>query len=190
MRPIAGATPTNLWRPAMAKIQIGAPPLYHRHNDWLGTTLSFHLTTKHAWYKERGPAHGFGFGVARPANDLLGDMTSSFSVASSASVRTRQAEQAHARAQPMSKGAVARWQRQTTCNASDATRWRAAAPGRHSGKGQSSQAWPGPARMRAVCQSTTAGDPNRQCRANAWVYTCGHDGGQCGSAESQAMTAP
>ena len=81
----------DLWRPATAEFQIGAPPLYHRHSDWLGTTSSFHSTTKHARYKERGPAHQFSFGVARPAGDLLDDVTGTFGVASSASMRTRQA---------------------------------------------------------------------------------------------------
>ena len=81
----------DLWRLATAKFQIGTTPLYHCHSDWFGTTSSYHLTTKHAQYKERGPAHRFSFSVAWPVGDLLGNVTGTFGVASSASVRTRQA---------------------------------------------------------------------------------------------------
>ena len=120
-RPIAGVAPTDLWRPAMAKIQIGAPPLYHCHSDRLGTMPSFHSTTKHARYKEWGPAHRFGFGVAQPVGDLPGDMIGTFGVALSASVRTRQARRAHAHAQPTSTGAVLGRQHRMARNASDTT---------------------------------------------------------------------
>ena len=53
----------DLWRQAMAKIKIDAPPLYHRNSGRLGTTLSFHSTTKHAQYKERG--QHIGLALAR-----------------------------------------------------------------------------------------------------------------------------
>jgi len=85
----------DLWRLATAKFQIGTPPLYHRHSDRFGMTPSFHSTTKRARYKERGIAHRFGFGVARLAGDLPGDVTSTFGVALSSSVRMRQARRAH-----------------------------------------------------------------------------------------------
>ena len=97
LRLIAVVTPKDLWQPVMAEFQIGAPPLYHRHSDRFGTTPSFHSTTQRAWYKERGPAHRFGFGVAQSADDLAGDVTGTFGVASRASVRTRQARQAQTR---------------------------------------------------------------------------------------------
>ena len=57
VRPIAGVAPTDLWRPAMAKIQLDTLPLYHHNSGQLGTKLSFHSTTKRAWYTEKGPAH-------------------------------------------------------------------------------------------------------------------------------------
>ena len=51
-----------------------------------------------------GPAHWFSFGAARPASDLLANVTGTFGVASHASVRTRQAGQAHAHTQPNVNG--------------------------------------------------------------------------------------
>ena len=97
----------DLWRPAMAKFQIGTPPLYHRYSDRFSTTPSFHSTTQRARYKERGPAHQLAFSMAWPASDLPGDVTGTFGMASSASVRMRQEGRAHARAQPMSTEVVA-----------------------------------------------------------------------------------
>ena len=89
-----------------------------------------------------GPAHWFGFGAAWPAGDLLGDMTGTFGVASRASVRTRQAGQAHARAQPNVNGSssCAAAPDSAQCEQSDVTRRRAAALGGRDGKGQSRQA--------------------------------------------------
>jgi len=40
------------------KTEINAPPLYHRNSGRLGMTLSFHSTTKRAWYKEMGQRIG------------------------------------------------------------------------------------------------------------------------------------
>ena len=51
---------------------------------------------------------------------------------------------------------------------------------------QSRQAWPGPARARAVCQRTTAGDLSQQCRANARVYMRRHDGSRFGNVRGAA----
>ena len=75
LRPIAVATPKDLWRTAMVEFQIGAPPLYHRHSDRFGTTPSFHATTTRARYTEKSRASIRLLGVARPADDLTGEVT-------------------------------------------------------------------------------------------------------------------
>jgi len=88
LRPIEVVTPKDLWRPAVTEFQIGVLPLYHRHSDRFGTTLSFHATTTRARYIEKGSASIRLLGVARPADDLAGEVTGAFGVALSASVRT------------------------------------------------------------------------------------------------------
>ena len=122
MRPIAMATPKDLWRPAATEFQIGVLPLYHRHSVRFGTMPSFHATTTRAQYTEKGSASIRLLGVARPADDLAGEVTGAFGVALSEIVRTRQAERAHARAQPTSTGVVPGWQRRTARQASDVMR--------------------------------------------------------------------
>ena len=89
--PIAAATPKDLWRPAVTKFQIGVLPLYHYHSNRFGMMPSFHMTTTHARYIEKGSASIRLLSVAWPVDDLTGEVTGAFGVALSASVRTRQA---------------------------------------------------------------------------------------------------
>ena len=63
-------------------------PLYHRHSDRFVTTPSFHATTTRARYTEKGSASIRLLGMARPVDDLAGEVTGAFGVGLSASVRT------------------------------------------------------------------------------------------------------
>ena len=91
LMPISVATPKDLWRPAATKFEICVIPLYHRHSGQFVMMPSFHVTTLHARYTEKGSALIWLLGVARPADDLVGEVTGAFGVALSASMRTRQA---------------------------------------------------------------------------------------------------
>ena len=151
--------------------------------------MSFHSTTRCAWYKERGPTHRFCFGASRPAGDLPGDMTGTFGLASRISVRTRQAGQAHVRAQPTSMGAIVVLQRQTACSASDVTRRRAAALGGRDGKGRAGR--PTRPNARACCVlECYSRRPWTAMQSQMHEVHAGTTGGQCGNAESRAVTAP
>ena len=88
MRPISVVTPKDLWQPAATEFQICVIPLYHRHSGQFVTTSSFYATTIRARYTEKDSTSIWLLGVARPADDLAGEVTGAFGVALSASART------------------------------------------------------------------------------------------------------
>ena len=168
MRPIAVVTPKDLWWPVATEFQIGVLPLYHRHSDRFGTMSSFHATTTCARYTEKGSASIRLLGVARPADDLVGELTGAFGAALRASMRTRQAGRAHVCAQLTSTGAVPGWQRRTARNASDMTRRDASSS--HGGRAEGEAEPPGPWRSALARVRASAGQIRSPAGA-AWDPT-------------------
>ena len=169
-------------RPILAAIefQIFVLPLYHRHSERFGTMPSFHATTTRAQYTEKGSASIRLLGVARPADDLVGELTGAFGAALSANVRTRQAERAHACTQPTSTEAVPGRQRRTARQVSGAMRRDVSSSHGGCAEGeQSRQSWPGLARSVPVHDSrgTKPAVPGQRA-----VYARRRDGSWFGNA--------